>query len=112
MIYQENYGIRCEFRQAEDWDDFILISGKILNDDLLIVIGARVNSVSYNQDIAGMPTFLQRSFATTNIAVIYPEQFGTAVPSTTFVDPMASDITTAPSPLWRRLRALLHPRRT
>lgn len=112
VIYQENYGIRCEFRQAEDWDDFILISGKILNDDLLIVIGARVNSVSYNQDIAGMPTFLQRSFATTNIAVIYPEQFGTAVPSTTFVDPMASDITTASSPLWRRLRALLHPRRT
>lgn len=112
VIYQENYGIRCEFRQAEDWDDFILISGKILDDDLLIVIGARVNSVSYNQDIAGMPTFLQRSFATTNIAVIYPEQFGTAVPSTTFVDPMASDITTAPSPLWRRLRALLHPRRT
>lgn len=107
VIYQENYGIRCEFRRTEDWDDFILISGKVLDDDLLVVIGARVNSVSYNADIAAMPTFLQRNFANTNVAVIYPEQFGTTTPSTTFVDPMASDITSAPSPLWRRLRALL-----
>ena len=111
VIYQENYGIRCEFLPAEDWDDFILLSGKILDDDLLVVIGARANSVSYNADIAAMPTFLQRNFATTNVAVIYPEQFGTAAPSTSFVDPMSSDIATAPSPLWRRMRALLRSRR-
>lgn len=111
VIYQENYGIRCEFLPAEDWDDFILLSGKILDDDLLVVIGARANSVSYNADIAAMPTFLQRNFATTNVAVIYPEQFGMATPSTSFVDPMASDIATAPSPLWRRLRVFLRSRR-
>ena len=112
VIYQENYGIRCEFRTTEHWDDFIAMSSHIKEDDLLMIIGARVNSVSWNDDIAQIPGFLQRYFAAHNIAFIYPQQFGEQVPLTSFVDPLAGDISSAPSPLWRKIRGLtrrLHP---
>ncbi len=107
VIYQENYGIRCEFREVEDWDDFIVASSHIRPDDLLCMIGARVNSVSYGQVMSEMPSYLQRYFAAHNLVFIYPEQFGEAHAVTTFVDPMAGDISSAPSPLWTKLRAFL-----
>lgn len=107
VIYQENYGIRCEFSTTESWDDFIPMSGMIKEDDLLFVIGARVNSVSYGESMAEIPSFLQRYFAGHNLAFIYPEQFGEQVALTSFVDPMAGDISSAPSPLWRKIRAAI-----
>lgn len=104
VIYQENYGIRCEFRTTEQWDDFIMLANKVLDDDLFIVIGARANSVSYSSDMMEMPDFLQKYFSRNNLVVIYPEQFGEETALTSFVDPMASDVAQAPSPLWRKLR--------
>lgn len=107
VLYQENYGIRCEFRTFESNDDFVLLSNKILDDDLFVVIGARPQSVSFNADMSEMPNFLQRYFSQNNIMVIYPEQFGEVPALTSFVDPMASDIATLPSPWLRRLHTRL-----
>ncbi|MDE6277712.1 MAG: cation:proton antiporter [Muribaculaceae bacterium] len=104
VLYHENYGVRCEFRTVDAWDDFILLSNRILDDDLFVVVGARSTSVSYNADMAGMPSFLQKYFSRNNIMVIYPEQFGESTPLTSFVDPMASDLASQPSPLWTKLR--------
>lgn len=104
VLYQANYRVRCEFRTVEDWDDFITISNRINTDDLFVVIGARTASVSFNDDIAEMPQFLQRYFAGNNIVVIYPEQFGEAPPLTTFADPTNTDLTTTTAPWLRRLR--------
>ena len=96
--------MRCEFRTVDAWDDFILLSNRILDDDLFVVVGARSTSVSYNSDMAGMPSFLQKYFSRNNLMVIYPEQFGESTPLTSFVDPMASDLASQPSPLWQKLR--------
>lgn len=104
VLYQENYGIRCEFRTVEGWDDFILLGNRILDDDLFVIIGARANSVSYSSDMVEMPGFLQKYFGGNNLMVIYPEQFGAEVPLTSFTDPLATDITATASPLWLRLR--------
>lgn len=109
VIYQENFGIRCEFRDTPDWDDFIIIAPEVNDDDLLVVIGARPSSVSYSDSMSGMPTFLQRYFAGNDVMVIYPEQFGDdSGPLVSFADPLRGDVASAASPLWRRLRAILH----
>ncbi len=105
VLHRENYSIRAEYHDVEQWDDFILMSNKILDDDLFVVVGARVNSVSYSADMTELPNFLQKYFARNNLLVIYPEQFGEAVAPTSFVDPLAVDIASAPAPLWRKLRA-------
>ncbi len=104
VIYAENYGIRCEFRTTESWDDFIVMSNRVLDDDLFVVIGARAQSVSYHAEMAELPAFLQRYFAHNNLMMIYPEQFGEATALTSFTDPLASDIAATASPVITRLR--------
>ena len=106
VIYRENYGIRCEFKTFEAEDDYVLLANKVLDDDLLVIIGARANSVSYTSAMADMPTFIQRYFSGNNLLVVYPEQFGEGPALTSFVDPMATDIASTPAPLWRKLRVL------
>ncbi len=102
VLYQENYGIRCEFRTVNSHDDLILITPRVLDDDLFIVISARAHSVSYTNEVTEMPSLLQRSFSRNNLIIIFPEQFGEAVPLTSFSDPMATDVSTTSS-LWRTI---------
>lgn len=105
VIYQENYGIRCEFQTVEQWDDFIVMSNTILDDDLFVVIGARVNSVSYSSEMIELPGFLQKYFSSNNLLIIYPEQFGeVGTAYTSFADPNSTDIATAPSPIWLKIK--------
>ena len=82
----------------------MLLANRILDDDLFIVVGARRTSVSFNPDMDAMPEFLQRYFSHNNLIVLYPEQFGQEVPLTSFVDPLATDISATPSALWLYLR--------
>lgn len=100
IIYQENYGIRCEFQTVEQWDDFVLLANKVLDDDLFVVVGARVNSVSYTSEMVEMPNFLQKYFSQNNLLVIYPEQFGEEPAIESFADPMLADVQNEPSALW------------
>lgn len=107
ILYHDNFGIRCEFRTIELWDDFILMSNRVLDDDLFVIIGSRVNSVSYSDAMVEMPQFLQKYFSRNNLLVIYPEQFGEADHEVmSFADPMAVDIGGAPSPLWLHIRSV------
>lgn len=103
VIYSENYGIRCEFRTTETYEDLILLSNKVLDDDLFVLIGARPQSVSYTSQMAEIPSFLQRYFANNNLMIIYPEQFGAAPVLTSFTDPLMSDIAQPPTAIMRKL---------
>lgn len=105
VIYHENYGIRCEFKTVDGWDDFVLMSNSINDDDLFVVIGARAQSVSYKAEMSELPGFLHRYFAHNNIMMIYPEQFGEATALTSFTDPLSSDIAVTASPILISLRS-------
>lgn len=115
VLHKERYQIRNEFRDVEEWDDFVLLANRILDDDLFIVVSARRTSVSFSAEMDAMPTFLQKYFSRNNLIVIYPEQFGEEVSLTTFVDPLSTDMNVAPSALWMRLRgwylSLIHLKR-
>lgn len=103
VLHRGRYDIRHEYRDVEQWEDFVLLSNRILDDDLFILVSARESSVSHNNDMADIPGFLQKYFSRNNLIVLYPEQFGEAEPINTFVDPMSSDIHSVPSPLWFKL---------
>ena len=103
VLHRGRYDIRHEYRDVERWEDFVLLSNRILEDDLFVVVSARESSVSHNDDMADVPGFLQKYFSRNNLIVLYPEQFGQAEPMNTFVDPMSSDIHSVPSPLWFKL---------
>lgn len=106
VIYQGNYGVRCEFRTMEQADDFVLLAPHVLDDDLFVVVGARVNSVSHSAFMSTLPDFLEKHFASNNLLILYPEQFGeSGLQGMSFVDPLSADITTTPSRLPLKLRA-------
>ena len=75
IISTDGYGIRRIYQEMTGWDDFILLSGDVGPEDLLVVIGARKGSISYSASQEEIPEFLSKNFAAHNLMVIYPEQF-------------------------------------
>lgn len=110
ILRRDRYNIRAEFRLISHPDDFRLFSNRILEDDLLVVLQARPNSVSYTPELAEIPGFLKKYFGGNNIVIIFPEQFGVQTAMESFVDPMAADLTTRPVPWLARLRASISRR--
>lgn len=106
VIAGAKLGIRHEYRPVEQYDDFILLANRILDDDLLVVVNARRSSVSFSADMDNIPTFLQRYFAANNLVVIYPEQFGDE-PLPTSAETLSTDLAAVPSPLYLKVNALL-----
>ena len=91
-------------------DDFVLQAGKVLDDDLVVVVTARANSVSRTTDMGDLPGLLHRYFANNNLLLIYPSQFGEAVHLPSFTDPLQSDISTTLPGWWRMLWRRIAPR--
>lgn len=69
-------GLRIEFTELSDWDDFISISQQVNFDHLLVVITARRGSVSYNPSFERLPAQLSKHFSNTSLLVLYPDQYG------------------------------------
>lgn len=103
VLRRGRYAIRSEYRTIEQWDDFILLANRILDDDLFVIINARRGSVSHSSDLDTLPGFLQRYFSTNNIIVLYPEQFGEQMEEMTITDTMTADIVSVSSPFWNRM---------
>lgn len=51
-----------------------VIAGELRENDLLVVVLARPNSVSYSRKLAVMPRVITRYFSHTNSMILYPEQ--------------------------------------
>ncbi len=75
IISTDGYGIRRIYQEMTEWDDFILLSGEVGPEDLLVIVGARKGSISYSASQEEIPEFLSKNFASHNLMVIYPEQF-------------------------------------
>ncbi|MDE6549364.1 MAG: cation:proton antiporter [Muribaculaceae bacterium] len=75
IISTDGYSIRRIYQEMTEWDDFILLSGKVGPEDLLVIVGARKGSISYSAAQEEIPEFLSKNFASHNLMVVYPEQF-------------------------------------
>lgn len=100
VLRRGRYGIRHEYRKIDDWDDFILLANKIIDDDLFVVVSARRQSVSFNPQMASLPEFLRKYFSLNNLIVIYPEQFGAEATVPTMGDAISADVEQMPSIFW------------
>ncbi len=88
-IQKMHFKIRHEYQEVESWDDMLLLTNVVLDDDLFVVVSARRASVSFDTEYEKLPSFLTQYFADNNLVVLYPEQFGEAAVHTTFSDPLA-----------------------
>lgn len=69
-----------------DWDDFLVLSRYIHEDDLFIFISARKGATSYFGVLENIPTKLEKHFKTNSRLVIYPQQFTDNLSSEQYAD--------------------------
>ncbi len=62
------------FRVLSDLPDMKALADELNGNDLLVVISARQNTVSYSRRLAVMPRVVTRYFGHTNSMILYPEQ--------------------------------------
>jgi nucleotide-binding universal stress UspA family protein len=58
-----------------DWEDFLVLSRHIHEDDLLVLVSARKGATSYLSALDNLPVKLENHFAENSKLVIYPQQF-------------------------------------
>ena len=99
VLSQAKIEIPMGFENVESFDDFVVKSRDIDDDDLLVVVSSRRTAVSFDSDMDAMPEYLHRYFSNTNLIVLYPGQFGTEAPMT-MAETMATDMTATPSSIY------------
>ncbi len=62
------------FRILHTFPDMQGLAGELSDEDLIVVISARQNTVSYSRKLALMPRVITRYFGHTNSVILYPEQ--------------------------------------
>lgn len=91
-LQAQNFDFNHEFIAMESWDDFIILSSRISEEDILVCIMARKRSISYGSEVEQLPSFLHKYFNRHNLILIYPEQFGTTEVSPAPLDALAHTI--------------------
>lgn len=74
-IAEDKVEVDVRFEVLDSYDDFILLTGDVTDDDLLVVVGARRGSISYSSDLESLPGYLSRYFSRHNLLMVYPRQF-------------------------------------
>jgi Kef-type K+ transport system membrane component KefB len=68
--------IDAEFREFNDWNDFLIIAREVKVDDNLIVVLSKKDRPSYHNKMSKIPTYLNKYFIQNNFLLIFPMQTG------------------------------------
>jgi Kef-type K+ transport system membrane component KefB len=72
--------VEAEFRRFIDWDDFLVLSRDIRDDDNLIIVLSRENKPSYHHGMAKVSHYLNHYFQNNSFILLYPMQSGVGEP--------------------------------
>lgn len=75
-IKERGFEYSRKYLEMEGWDDFIVLSSHISQDDLFLIIYARKGSLSHGADTEALPAYLSKHFSHSNLVLVYPAQFG------------------------------------
>lgn len=76
------------YRPVEEWNDFENVKSNMYASHLAVVISARRGSLSYDASFEKLPAQISRCFSSSNLIVLYPEQFNQPEDMVSFSDPM------------------------
>lgn len=79
--------VRTEYSKMDDWDDLLLISGKVSFDHLLVIVSARKGAISYQSSFEELPEQIAKYFSNNSLMLIYPDQLGEPGENITFSSP-------------------------
>ena len=70
----EESSVQLVEKQFGNWDDFLILAREVTPQDLLVVVSAREDTVSYRAAAHRVPYYLSRYFADVSFIIVYPEQ--------------------------------------
>lgn len=70
------HSIEVEFNEFTDWDDFLIISRDVKDNDALMIVMSRRNYPSYLRNMTLIPTYLNKYFNKHSCILVYPMQIG------------------------------------
>lgn len=73
---QAKHPIEAEFRIFDNWDDFLILSREIKQNDGLVIVMSREKKLSYHAKMKAIPGYLNRYFVPNNFILVYPMQSG------------------------------------
>ncbi len=76
LIFKQEANTFSDFFLLEDWEDLLILTGKVSYDHLFVVVSARKSSISYQTAFEKLPTQVAKYFADNSLLIIYPDQLG------------------------------------
>jgi Kef-type K+ transport system membrane component KefB/nucleotide-binding universal stress UspA family protein len=68
--------VESEFREFNDWEDFLILAREFHQDDNLVIIMSRKDRASYQSNMSKIPYYLNKYFQKHSYILIYPMQAG------------------------------------
>jgi hypothetical protein len=92
---QRKFSIEAQFTEFSDWEDFLILSRELKENDALMVIMSRKSGESFNPVMQKLPKYLNKYFSKNNFILVYPIQNGLNDPfaktgGTSFLNPLLS----------------------
>jgi len=78
VIKQKKLSLSINFSSFNDWEDLNPVTSEISDTDLIILISARRNSVSYNHYFDRLSSKIEKQFVHNNKILIFPRQFSSS----------------------------------
>jgi hypothetical protein len=62
-----------------NWDDFLILSRELKQNDFFAIISSRKDHISYNQQLEKVPYYLTKYFDNISFIIVYPQQISPAL---------------------------------
>ena len=72
--FQSTSPISATYTSFEHWQDFLIMSRELKQNDLFAIVSSRKGHISYNQDLEKVPYYLSKYFTNNSYIIIYPKQ--------------------------------------
>lgn len=66
--------LMISFRPFENWEEFLIFSREVKQDDLFIIISSRKGHLSYDSHTDKIPKYLTKYFSENSYIILYPQQ--------------------------------------
>lgn len=72
---QKKFSVEAQFNEFADWEDFLILSRELKDNDALVVVMSRKSGDSYDPMMERLPKYLNKYFKNNNYILVYPMQF-------------------------------------
>jgi hypothetical protein len=69
-----NLSIKTTFQEFPNWDDFLILSREVKQDDLFVIVASRKGHFSYNAVQDKLPYYLTNYFRDNSFILLFPKQ--------------------------------------